>query len=83
MSSDDKKMLLTVFNEANHGAVLEGDVHVEVLNVNVVITDLLLLLLVHLLEFLADFLQVGDIILVSAHVRVTLESIKKRTYVWT
>ena len=62
MITDQK---LTVFNEADNGAVLHGHVHGEVLNVNNVVTDLLLFFLVHGFELLADFLETVDFILVS------------------
>lgn len=56
-----KCLQLTVFDEANDCAVLQGNVHVEVLNVHVHFTDALLILLTLLVQFTDHLLQKGDI----------------------
>ena len=53
---------LTIFDEAENGTMLEGDVHVKVLYIDIHLINSLLIFLTLLVELLDHFLQVGDLL---------------------
>ena len=56
-----RKDKLTVFDEAEDGSVLHGDVHVEVFHRDIHLTDFLLIMGALLVKLLTHLLQIGDV----------------------